>query len=99
MTDYAQHLMEHLRLNILRALSAAPASQANASILKSVAQQYGLNVTRDQVHTAIGWLADQGLVMRSTAGELVIATLTEAGLDVAEGRRRVDGVQRLGLAG
>lgn len=94
MSAYQAHFMTHLRLLILRALVDAPACSANASILKSIAHEFGITATRDQVHTAIGWLAEQGLVARSEVGTLIIARLTERGQDVAEGRARVDGVAR-----
>ena len=97
--SYGQHFMAHLRLAILRCLKDAPASSANASILKTVSQDLGLPATRDQVNTAIGWLAEQGLVNRSELGAMVIATLLDRGLDVAEGRARVDGVARPDLGG
>lgn len=97
--SYGQHFMTHLRLTILRCLTDAPGCSANASILKSVAEECGLPATRDQVHTAIGWLDEQGLVRRSMVGALVLARLTDRGLDVAEGRARVDGVARPSLGG
>lgn len=92
--SFQAHFMTHLRLMILRALVDAPGCVANASILKSVSQSLGLPATRDQIHTAISWLAEQGLVDRTEVGTLVVACLTERGQDVAEGRARVDGVAR-----
>lgn len=94
MSAYQTHFMAHLRLLILRALVDAPACSANASILKSIAHEFGLPATRDQIHTAIGWLDEQALVKRSEVGSLIIARLTERGQDVAEGRARCDGVAR-----
>lgn len=95
MTDYLTgHFMPHVRLAILRCLAEAPGCAANASLLKSVLQQLGLPATRDQVHTAVAWLAEQGLVVRTEPLGVVVATLTEAGEDVARGRSRVDGVAR-----
>jgi len=91
---YGQHFMAHLRLAILRCLRDAPACSANASILKTVAQALGLPATRDQIHTALGWLDEQGLIALTTAGAMFIATLLDRGLDVAEGRARVEGVAR-----
>lgn len=92
--SYQAHFMSHLRLLILRALVDAPGCIANASILKSIAQSLGLPATRDQIHTAITWLAEQALVERTEVGALVVARLTEGGQDVAEGRARCDGVAR-----
>lgn len=92
--DFRAHTDTHVRLTILRFLREAAGYVANASTLKSVCQAFGLVVTRDQVHTAVAWLHEQGLVTRSTHEEMVLATLTERGLDVAEGRAQVDGVAR-----
>ncbi|WP_439471325.1 VpaChn25_0724 family phage protein [Brevundimonas sp.] len=97
--SFVDHFMKHLRLTILRALNDAPGCSANASILKTVAESLGLPATRDQMHTAIDWLAEQGLVTKESVLNLIVAKLTERGRDVAEGRARVEGVARPGLGG
>lgn len=94
--NFRDHTDQHVRLTILRFLAEAPGYVANASILKSVCAAFGFVVTRDQIHTQIGWLDEQGLVTRSDQGELILATLTERGGDVAAGRARVEGVARPG---
>lgn len=92
--NFQEHTDQHVRLTILRFLLDVPGYTANASTLKTVCGAFALVVTRDQIHTHIGWLADQRLVTRSEQGDMIIATLTERGGDVAEGRTRVDGVAR-----
>lgn len=90
--SYSDHFRAHLRLCMLRLLADAPASKANASILRSAASELGLESTRDQLNTEIRWLDEQGLVVTHEVGGLLVAELTERGADVAAGRARVDGV-------
>lgn len=93
--DYADHFSKHVRIAILRVLAAAPAWRANSSILHSATDSLGLTATRDQIRGELAWLAEQRLVTTvDHAGGLVVATLTERGVDVAEGRTVVPGVQR-----
>lgn len=92
--NYAEHFAKHARISILRVLAHAPGYRANSSILASALHDFGLTVTRDQVKTQLSWLAEQDLVTVEDLGGLVAATLAERGLDVAEGRATVPGVQR-----
>jgi hypothetical protein len=87
-------LQAHLRLTCLRALSGAPGYRANSSIIHTVTGEFGIMATRDQIKSELAWLAEQGLVETSEVGAMTIATLTERGLDVADGRATVPGVQR-----
>lgn len=84
----------HLRLSLLRTLAGAPGYRANSSILHSVTSEFGLVASRDQIKTELAWLAEQGLVDNQDLMGLTVATLTERGLDVAEGRAMAPGVQR-----
>jgi hypothetical protein len=87
-------LAAHLRLTILRVLAGAPAWTANSSIIHTVAVDFGLMASRDLIRTELSWLAEQSLVTIKDMGALVVATLTERGQDVAEGRVTAPGVQR-----
>jgi hypothetical protein len=92
--SYAEHFAKHVRIAILRVLEAAPAFRANSSILHSALDELGLTATRDQVKVELAWLAEQNLLTTTEAANLVVATLTDRGLDVAAGRAVVPGVQR-----
>lgn len=83
----------HLRLTLLRALAGAPKYTANSSILHGVATDFGLHATRDQIKTELAWLKEQGAVTTRDVESLVVATLTDRGLDVAEGNADMPGVQ------
>ncbi len=93
--NYDAHLAEHLRLAILQLLVEAPGYRANDSVLLQCLDALGFTVSRDQVAAQVAWLEEQGLV---STGEpragLTVATITPRGVDTAEGRARVPGVQR-----
>jgi hypothetical protein len=96
-SDYKERtFFPHLRITILRLLSEAAGYQLNDSILREAAEHLGLSATRDQVRGQLGWLEELGLVTVRALDALKVATLTEAGHDVASGKRRVDGVKRPG---
>ena len=84
----------HLRTAILRVLERSPGRSANDSVIKDAVHGLGFGATRDQVRTELGWLADQGLVTVEQLTSLTVATITEAGEEVATGMRTVDGVKR-----
>lgn len=92
--SYQQHFAQHLRIALLRLLNEAPACRANSSILATAAQHLGLSASRDTVKTQLAWLDEQGLVTTEDMNGLVVATLTERGCDVAEGRSVAPGVAR-----
>lgn len=92
--DFAQHLRQDQRLVLLRILSEMPSYRANSSVLSNLMHQMGHTMTRDQVKTELRWLAEQGLLSLEEAGSVIVATLEERGQDVAEGRGRVDGINR-----
>ena len=90
-----EHAAEQLRLTLLRLLGELPSYRANSTVLMLGAQQMGFDPTRAQVRTQLEWLREQGLVTTAEPTDaLVVATLTERGLDVAEGRGKTPGVAR-----
>lgn len=93
--SYADYAAEQLRLTLLRLLSEASGYRANSSVLLQGAQLMGFDPTRAQVRTQLAWLEEQELVATTSPAEhLVVATLTERGHDVAEGRAKQPGVAR-----
>lgn len=97
MSDFADYLAEHVRLDILCLLAELPGYQANSHVLTEAVSQRGFDLTRDQMRTELAWLAEQRLVTtRAPAPGLVVASATERGLDVCAGRARVPGVRRPG---
>lgn len=92
--SYADYLRKDIRLVILRTLTEMPSYRANSSVLTNVLDQFGHSVTRDLVKTELRWLAEQGTLEVTEAGSVLVATLTERGQAVAEGRARIDGINR-----
>lgn len=92
--SYAAHFAAHLRLAILRELADAPEYSLSSTMLREVIAARGQVATHDQVKTEIIWLSDQGLVDQQALANVIAATLTERGLDVACGRALTPGVRR-----
>lgn len=96
----SQLLVADRRLCILRFLSEDRDYTLNESLIQDVLDLVGHAVTRDLIRTDLAWLKEQGLVtirheMPGTK-ELLVATLTERGGDVATGRASVPGIKRPG---
>lgn len=86
---------EDRRLSLLLVLRETPGYSANAFLLRDAIDQiYGHSASIDQVRTDVAWLNEQGLVTARTAGDVVLATLTTRGADVASGRAHAPGVKR-----
>ena len=85
------------RLALLQALVACN-NDANQNILQTCLAQYGHNISMDLVRNHMLWLEEQGLVRinRLDAGDIkmFVATITQRGLDVANGLSVVDGVKK-----
>jgi Fe2+ or Zn2+ uptake regulation protein len=92
--SYSEIVSKHRRLTILRFLADSPDYTSNASILTDVCNGYAVRSTRDQVTTDLLWLAEQGFVTREERGGFVIATVTQRGIEIAQGAARHDGIQR-----
>lgn len=92
--SFSEFLRKDLRLVILRVLSEMPSYRANSSVLSNMLHQFGHAATRDQVKAELRWLAELGLLALEEAGTVLVATLSERGQDVAEGRAVVDGIAR-----
>jgi Mn-dependent DtxR family transcriptional regulator len=92
--SFSDYLRKDVRLVALRILTETPGFRANSSVLANLLHQFGHSTTRDSVKTELRWLQEQGLVNIEEAGSVLVATLTERGQDVAEGRAVVDGVAK-----
>lgn len=92
--SYHEHLRQERRLVILRLLAETPGYQANAAIIGGLLQRMGVPASRDQVHTELDWLAEQGLVTVEDLGAVRVAVVSARGVDVANGLAIVPGVHR-----
>lgn len=91
--SFAEYQTHDRRLVLLKALEAAVQYRTNAYLLRHFADSVGHVVSADRVAQDLAWLAEQGLITLETS-PIMVATLTERGLDVASGRVVVPGVQR-----
>lgn len=90
----ASLVREHMRLAILEALSVAGAYRLHEYLLLERVRALGLGTTRDALRGELAWLAEQGLMTQDAIEGAIIATLTDRGLDVAQGLAVVPGVAR-----
>ncbi len=96
-------MQEDRRLCVLRFLSEDRDYTLNDSLIRDALGVIGHAVARDVVRGDLAWLDEQGLVTlrKEVFGQkdVLIATLTERGQDVAAGRAVVPGVKRPGPPG
>lgn len=91
--SFADLVNADIRLVILMSLAQAAGYCSNEYILHRFIEISGHKIPRDQMLTQLAWLKEQSLVTLQDGGVLV-ATLTARGLDAAEGRATIPGVQR-----
>lgn len=94
MSTYAQLLEEDRRLTILLLLAESADYRANQFLIQAMLDGFGHSVSLDRLRADFAWLAEQGLLEMSAAGEVQVAQLTARGLDVAQGRVVHPGVKR-----
>ncbi|MCW7552576.1 ArsR family transcriptional regulator [Endozoicomonas gorgoniicola] len=92
--SYQTVLHADQRLVILRTLAEMNGYQANESILQTVLDRYGHNISRDLTVSHMQFLKEQGLISLEDVGGIQVATLNSRGEDVAAGRASVAGVKR-----
>lgn len=92
MTDIVR---EHARLIILRDLAEQPDGRWNSEALREDLElRWGITKTREWVHDELRWLADMGAVTLTEAKTVVIAAISQKGLDHVERRLVITGVKR-----
>lgn len=93
--SWAEITQEERRLIVLQLLALQkPHYQAQSTILREGLAAKNHQLSRDQMHTELAWLAEQGLLVTEVVGPSVTATLSARGLDVATGAAGVPGVRR-----
>ncbi|PWR17646.1 hypothetical protein [Zavarzinia aquatilis] len=94
MSGIAQAWTAALRITMLRLLEGLPGRAANESILTDGVRAYAIMASRDQIAAQLAWLDEAGLVTSEEVGGLTLATLTQRGVDVAQGIAQHPGVKR-----
>lgn len=93
--SFQSTITEDRRLSLLLVLNETPGYSANAFLLRQAIEEiYGHSASLDQVRGDLAWLAEQGLVTTRSSGEVMLATLTARGVDVATGRAVQPGVKK-----
>ncbi len=82
------------RLVILRALRTDLGGSHNESIIQTVLNRFGHKCSRDKVRNHLSWLQEQGLVTLEEVVGYYVATITQRGVDIADGAATVPGVKR-----
>ncbi|QGM46723.1 hypothetical protein [Methylocystis heyeri] len=90
-----QIIREHARLIILRDLAEQPDGRWNSEALREdLEERWAITKTREWVHDELRWLAEMGAATVNEIGSVLIAKLTQKGLDHVERRRVITGVKR-----
>ena len=92
--NYAEFQTTDRRLVILRGLLPAAQYRMGHYLLLAWCEQMGHSVSADRLLADLDWLAEQELITTTVAEGVHLATLTQRGLDVAQGKATVHGVQR-----
>jgi len=92
--SYSELIISDVRLVILRALAEDAGYSHNEIILRDILAMMGHRVSGDVLRAQLQWLSEQGLVKTGNAGNLIVATLTDKGEDVAFGVATCPGVKR-----
>jgi hypothetical protein len=98
--DTRQHfltpiLQEDRRLMTLFFLMKVGGYQTNDHVLYDALELIGHCVSWDILHSELAWLDQQGIVrLRDADSDIKVIELTRSGMDVAKGRKLIDGVRR-----
>ena len=94
MSDYRKFVAEDIRRIVLEELARQPNYRLNDDLLLRVLEAYGHVKSRDYLRAELDWLEKaRALTLTDIAG-VVIAELSERGLDHVERRRLIAGVAR-----
>ncbi|GAB0056725.1 hypothetical protein SIID45300_01036 [Candidatus Magnetaquicoccaceae bacterium FCR-1] len=88
-------MSETRRMFILQALKAAADYRAGTPIIGEFLLTMGFGCPHVALRAELEWLRDERLVTLDDIDELLIARLTQAGLDVANGLQQIPGVRRM----
>ena len=93
--SYEEHVRKDARLIILRELADQVNYSLNEALLEKVLERFGHRATRDFVRNQLRWLEQEaGAVTLVEAGSVMVATVTQAGLDHVNRKRVLEGVAR-----
>jgi len=85
---------EDRRLLTLKALATGNDYSISDHVLRGLLGEFGHHLAMDVLHADLAWLQDVGLLNIEKVGQMAIATITQRGADVAEGRAVIPGIRR-----
>ncbi|MFN3869000.1 MAG: hypothetical protein ACK4MF_08045 [Hyphomicrobiaceae bacterium] len=94
MTDYRKFVTEDVRRILLDELSRQPSYRLNDDLMLRVLESFGHVKSRDYLRAELDWLSRARAVTLTEVGGILIAELTEAGLDHVERRKLIAGVAK-----
>ena len=80
------------RIALLQILAGAGRRRANEAMLRAAARHVGHAVSADRLRTDLRWLEEQGTLALEEIGGVLVATLTQRGVDVATGDAETPGI-------
>lgn len=92
--SYAERITHDRRLLILRLLEVTPGYEASECLLNIALGDFGHHTAAGQIRADLAWLAEKGLLATEDIADVIMATATDRGLDVARRRATVPGVGR-----
>lgn len=94
MSNYENFIAQDARLVILKELAAMNDGRLNEVILTAVLDSFGYSRSREWVRTQMRKLEEIGAVQNVEKGSVLIAAITQAGLDHVSRRSFLDGVNK-----
>ena len=93
--SYQTIIAKEQRLLILQALQQDTDYRVNDIMLQAWLEEMGMDTSMDKLHTEMQWLEEQGMLTIEHIKSMQIATITQRGLDLANGKSRNQGVARI----
>jgi GAF domain-containing protein len=91
--NYADDVVRDARLRLLQLLACKAAFTSNeVALMAELASRCGHALGRDRLRTELSWLEDQGMLVLQKPGGIMLATLSNAGLEVSQGVGRNPGI-------
>jgi len=94
MSDYKKRRTEDARLIILRALAEENSYSLNEALAQALLETFGIDETRDWVRNQFKAMAAVDAVTTRLAGTVMIAVITNSGLDHVKRRIVIEGITR-----
>ncbi len=90
---YSDYFDETVRLTLLRALAAEADKRLNETMLMRTLEAFAFKRGRNYLRNQLRWLEQEaGAVKLHEIGSVVIAEITDAGIDHVERRLLLDGI-------